>query len=508
MQDMHKARIMGFSASLRNARDREGAKAMLDELRGLADEAALFGYLASQGNLHLDNYYQAGRAQNLPYDQIYRQLRQLAGRKGLSNSEVCLAAAMWGALQEGAQVDCFPLAEYFRADGARKNLDELREALLQAEGVIISTPVYFGDRSSLSQDFIETIRRDPELRAHLQGKVYGGCSVGAKRNGGQETTLIYQMHDMMDLGLLGVGNDFSTTSQYGGTGHAGDVGLMPKDEYGLKTSLGVGRRVARVASFLRAAGQRRLMDKLRVGVWVLQDKDNTLRRLLEPAVAALSDRADIDLVPMHEMDIKPCMACDNCPARIGPDEDYRCVRGKSDEMHELHNRLLTADVIVAAMYSPLDHTGLSSAYQHFLERTRYLRRGDYAFTDRLLVPLVAAEVGTNENLNLRMTTSLIRHHTILHRPIMAWLHQGAMLSPADLTAELGKALDSGRELVAGRLDMLSNGSPLALYKPVGYVLSLTRDNLPETMDARHQAISQRLDKLRAESRTRLSPRKD
>jgi len=501
---MHNARIVGVSASLRNARNREGAKGLVAELRGLADEAALHGYLATQGNLHLDQYYQAGRAKNLPYDELYRELRKIAGHKGLSNSEVCLAAALWGALQEGAEVDCFPLADYFRADGARGDLGELRASLLASEGVIIATPVYFGDRSSLSQDFLEALRQDPELRAHLRGKVYGGCTVGAKRNGGQETSLIYQLHDMMDLGLLGVGNDFSTTSQYGGTGHAGDVGLMPKDEYGLKTSVGVGRRVARVASFMRAAQHRRLEDKLRVGVWLLQDKDDTLRKLLEPAVAALSDRADIDLVPMHEMDIKPCLACDICPAQVGPDEDYRCVRGKTDDMHRMHNRLLTADVIVAAMYSPLDRVGLKSAYQHFLERTRYLRRGDYAFTDRLLVPLVAAEVGTNENLNLRMTTSLIRHHTVLHRPVMAWLHKGAMISPEDLAAELGGALDRARELVAGRLSMLSNGSPLALYKPVGYVLSLTRDNLPETMDAREQAIQLRLAKLRAESRTRLA----
>lgn len=503
---MHKARIVGFSASLRNARNRAGARGLVADLAALADEKALSDYLAAQGNLHLDQYFQAGRAQNLSYDQLYRELRKIAGRQGLSNSEVCLAAALWGAAQEGAEVDCFPLADYFRADGARENLGELREALLAADGVLIATPVYFGDRSSLAQDFIEALRRDPELREHLKGKVYGGCTVGAKRNGGQETALIYQLHDMMDMGLLGVGNDFSTTSQYGGTGHAGDVGLMPKDEYGLKTCVGVGRRVARVASFLCASREKRLDDKLRVGLWLLQDKDDALWRLLAPAVAALSDRADIDVVRMHEMHIKPCMACDICPARVGPDQEYRCVRGKSDDMHTLHRRLLTADVIVPAMYSPLDRTGLSSAYQHFLERTRYLRRGDYAFTDRLLAPLVAAEVGSNENLNLRMTTSLIRHHTVLHKPIMAWLHQGRTLSPADLAAELGAALDRGRELVAGRLSMIANGSPLALYKPVGYVLSLTKDNLPETMDAREQAIRQRLEGLRADSRQRLAPR--
>ncbi|MDY7001967.1 MAG: flavodoxin family protein, partial [Thermodesulfobacteriota bacterium] len=232
---MKKPFILGFSASLRNARSREGSKELVRDLAGLKDREALHAYLVKQGNLHLDQYFQAGRKNGVPYDEMYKALKKMGGRKGLSNSEVCLAAALWGACDAGMDVDHLPLADYFKADGTVTGWDEIRESLLRADGVLISTPVYFGDRSSLSQSLIEMIRRDKELREGLKGKIYGGLAVGAKRNGGQETTLIYQMHDMMDLGLLGVGNDFETTSQYGGTGHAGDVGMMPKDDYGIGT---------------------------------------------------------------------------------------------------------------------------------------------------------------------------------------------------------------------------------------------------------------------------------
>ena len=56
--------------------------------------------------------------------------------------------------------------------------------------------------------------------------------------------------DMLNLGLLTVGNDSETTSQYGGTGLAGDIGTMPQDDYGLETAMGTGRRIARMIKMI------------------------------------------------------------------------------------------------------------------------------------------------------------------------------------------------------------------------------------------------------------------
>ena len=214
--------------------------------------------------------------------------------------------------------------------------------------------------------------------------------------------------------------------------------MMPKDEYGIGTCVGTGRRVARVSSFMLASGEIPLKDRLRVAVWVMQDRDEEMMGLLRPVLDRLEGEVDLSVTRMHDKRILPCMACDICPARVGPDEEFRCIRGATDQMRELHRTILEADVIVCAMYSPRDRDGLVSAYQHFLERTRYLRRGDYAFTDRLIVPLVLAEVGTNENLNLRMTTSLIRHHTVIHKPVMGWIHQGRVLNFPDVEGRAGR----------------------------------------------------------------------
>jgi multimeric flavodoxin WrbA len=498
------ARVIGFSASLRNARNREGSKQLVADIKKIKDERTLIEYLANQGNIHLEHYYNAGRAQGIPADKLYENLKTIGGGDGLSNSEVCLAAALWGAYQEGAEIDHYPLADFFMADGLTQNLDHLRTVLLGADGIIIATPVYFGDRSSLSQSFIEMIKQDQSLRKALRGKPYGGVAVGAKRNGGQETTLIYQMHDMMDIGLLAVGNDFETTSQYGGTGHAGELATMAKDESGLKTCIGTGKRVTRVSLSMHESHKYELNTPLNVGIWLLQDKDHIMENFLAPYIRQIEEQnVNVKLIKMHDMHFQPCMACDYCPAIIGPDEKYRCIRGKSDSMYTLHNELLSHDVIIPALYSPKDRKGLASIYQHFLERTRYLRRGDYVFTDRLIVPMILAEVGTNENMNIRMTSSLIRHHTVLQKPIMGWLHKGNLLNPEGINHGLEYAIEFGRYLLIGRLAMVSKGGGIALYKPVGYVLSLTKDNLPQTLSKREDAIKLRLDKLRLESDSRL-----
>lgn len=500
---MAKPLIVGFSASLRNARNREGSRELVRDIIGLADRQALEAYLTEQGNLHLEQFYNAGREEGVPFDQLYAELKKMGGRKGLSNSEVCLAAALWGAHSVGAEVEDVPLADFFRSDGSHRDEQALREVLLAADGVIIATPVYFGDRSSLSQNLIEFIRRDSELSERLKGKVYGGTTVGAKRNGGQETALIYQMHDMMDIGMLGVGNDFETTSQYGGTGHAGDVATMSKDEYGLNTCIGVGRRVARVALYHKESTRFELKDKVKIGLWVLQDKAGALLDHLRPMLDKLGERAEVKIMSLEDSHIMPCMACDICPSRVGPDEEFRCIRGRKDDLSRLHQDLLDCDVIIPAMYSPLDREGLSSIYQNFLERTRYIRRGDYAFSNKLLVPLVVGEVGTNENLNLRMTTSLIRHHTVLQRPIMGWVHDGVMLNEDAVAAGLEAAADNGTRLLTGYVASVAKDHKVSLYKPIGYVLSMTKDKLDSTMKAREEAVAMRLAKMEEMFQTRL-----
>ena len=132
--------------------------------------------------------------------------------------------------------------------------------------------------------------------------------MGAKRNGGQETTLIYQMLDMAELGFLAVGNDHETTAQYGGTGHAGDVGTMHKDSYGLETSLGVGRRMARVLQTTK--GNHQLAGPPRVLFLILRDSDGSALAHVESLASRFTGRMEATVLDVTQANIKRCIACD------------------------------------------------------------------------------------------------------------------------------------------------------------------------------------------------------
>lgn len=490
---MTKPIILGLSASLRNARSSSGSHRLSDEVAALETREELDAYLAERANEHLDQFVSAGRKEGLPFDKIYRNLQKTGDLKGLSNSEICLAAGLWGAMSRGASIDHIPLPDHFPANGEARDLDTLKSALLRADGILLSTPVYFGDRGSLAQQLIEFIRADDDLRSGLDGKLYAGLAVGAKRNGGQETTLIYALMDMLNIGLLGLGNDSETTSQYGGTAHAGDIGTAPKDRYGIDTCIGTGRRIASVAVKLAAAEEATLTAPVRADYWVLQDRDGVADGLT--ASLAPSDGIAVTARRINLLgdDIRPCIACDICPIHVGPDEEYRCIiKRKDDGLAKMHDKLLDADLIVPMLYSPVDRKGLKSHYQQFMERTRYLRRGDYVFTDRLVAPLIFAEIGSNESLDVRVMTSMIRHHTVIARPMIAWLHKGEILNEPEIRADLDRLTRLARRMATGDLATTRLELMETQYQPVGYVLASEKDKENATMSARELAVEQRL----------------
>ena len=501
---MTKPLILGLTASLRNARSRAGSRRLADELAGIHSEPELDAYLCDQANICLDQYMSAGRAAGKPFDELYRDLRRMGGLNGLSNSEVCLVAAMWEVREGGCDIAHIPLPDHFPADGSEVAIDELKSALRRADGFLLATPVYFGDRSSLAQRFIEMIRSDDQLREDLAGKIYAGIAVGAKRNGGQETTLIYQMLDFLNTGLLAVGNDSDTTSQYGGTAHAGDIGTGHKDTYGLNTSKGTGRRIAQVAHQLNASADYELVDRPRIGMWTLQDRNGELGQHLAPFIGERETAVDLTSLNMLSAPIRPCLACDTCPTHVAPDKEYRCIIHRRDDgMVNHHQDFLGVDVLVPAVLSPANRDGLESVYQTFMERTRYLRRGDYVFTDHLVVPLVVSDVDMHEHMDIRMMTSFIRHHTVMHKPFVAWVHNGRIVNEDEVRADFRSVVAHAQTLVAGRLGVATTRAESAQYNPVGYVLAPVKDREQATMDARQKAVAVRRENIERESGQRL-----
>ena len=237
----------------------------------------------------------------------------------------------------------------------------------------------------------------------MTGKPVAGVAVGAKRNGGQETTLIYQLAECASLGMLAVGNDSETTSQYGGTIVAGDIGEGAKDRYGLKTAMGVGRRVARIAIEQAMARRYEFRSRLRVTFWILQDANQFALNQVQELLKDLDATVDAKILLLDEADVQRCIACDICPTHVGLDEEYRCIiHRRSDAVGKYHKEFLDPDLIVPVAYSPRDRKGLHSNYQRFMERTRYLRRGDYLFTDLAVLPPVFEELGVGENMMLQI----------------------------------------------------------------------------------------------------------
>lgn len=489
-------KILGVSASLRNARRGLGNASLIADIMALGTQEKLFEYIEQEAALHLQNFMDAGRKERLPFDAMYLNLRKMKGHKGLSNSEVALVTALWSAFQLGATIDHVSLSEYFSETSTAKNIDELKAKMLEADGILLSGPVYFGDRGSLAQSFTNLIREDPALAKGLEGKVYAGIAVGAKRNGGQETTLIYQLLDMIACDFLGVGNDSETTSQYGGTGLAGDIGTMPKDRYGLDTSMGTGRRIARVVHMLKLAEHRRLKAKPHLMFWILQDRDSVALDCVHSLLAPYGDQIDASVFDISGKKIVRCLACDICPTHVDVDEEYRCIiKSGQDDMKEMHTEMLEADAIIPVAFSPRDRAGLRSNYQRFIERTRYFRRGDYVWSDLVSAPLVIEELGAVENMSIRMMTSMIRHHTIIRKPLNLYLQNGKELNRSDLVADFERLIGEVKRVTTARLLAYSSSVSTIKYNPVGYILSAAKDKEDETLQKRKGMLEGRVRKF-------------
>ena len=112
-------------------------------------------------------------------------------------------------------------------------------------GIIIGSPIYFSNLSSLCKAFLErcmTFRKD---NFSLSNKVGGALAVGAGRNGGGELTIRSIHTSMFSQEMIVVGESRPTA-------HFGPVLVntkddISKDEIGLKAVANLGRRVAEVA---------------------------------------------------------------------------------------------------------------------------------------------------------------------------------------------------------------------------------------------------------------------
>lgn len=473
-------KVLGISCSLRNARFGRGSEKLIDSIKKIKNENDLKDFLEEQSKIRLEDFFIAGGSENQPFDKIYKELQKAKGDRGLSNSEAALTAGLWGAYKNNAMISHLSLSQHFPKSGNPINLEQLRNEILSCDALLLSGPVYFGDRSSITQAFLDFIYNDNLCSKHLKGKVYAGIAVGAKRNGGQETTLIYQMVDFTNMNMLAVGNDDETTSQYGGTAKAGDVGTLYKDDYGICTSIGTGKRIASIAKALNVGGKIKIKDKVNIQIWLLQD--NKSHHGLEVFKKYASEiETQVPDVKFHIIDftiedVERCIACDICPTDEGHVEEYRCIiKSKNDAFVKHHKTLIDADAVLLAAYSPKLRHNIINKYQQFIERTRYIRRDDYAIGDRLTAPLVLSEIGSNQNLHIRMMTSLIRHQSVINHSLIAYENKNEVLDMKNWIQDGVNFATNAIKMTAGRL--AQSDLPEKIYNPLGYEISSAKKNI-------------------------------
>jgi multimeric flavodoxin WrbA len=378
----------------------------------------------------------------------------------ISNADILSGASLLAMKNLGAEIDYFPLMKLFPRKEKRVaytagddldaelaltdtlslnkvELEHFMERMTAADGIVLVSPVYFGDRSSVANKLLQL----SGINNLLHDKVFGCVSVGAKRNGGQETTIIYSLFEALNQNALIVGNG-PPTSQYGGTAVGGKKGTVIKDSWGLETAFGTGTRVAHVSEIMKEGLNSSLGRPVRILVLLaMDDNKGILYSFLEDFLKRVQDHlpdVEFRLENILKKTIYRCLGCDSCPAdgplptgqRPTKEHHSHCIiKNPEDAMEQIQEMLLEADGIIIAGLNVKQHDQLVYRYQALTERTRYIRRDHFELTDKLITAFSLSQVGARINSlhSLKTVTSYIRHNTIIHKPIEAVSYEGKIL---------------------------------------------------------------------------------
>lgn len=406
----------------------------------------------------------------------------------LCNSEIIAGAALVGARLSGAQVDYFPLCHLFPKKDRRlldlmekgddsslssldtldideEALEELLAALDTSQGIVLATPVYFGDRSSVANKFLQLAT----VRERVRNKIFGVVSVGAKRNGGQETCNIFSLYEMLHQGTFGVGNGMPT-SQYGGTAVGGDLGKVVEDEWGLTTAFGTGERVGQVSHLVAKGLQSPVEAKANIVFLLAMDtRDGKLKAHIDSLIAEAGstlDGVEFSAINLVEHDIYRCLGCKSCPK----DGDTQCnhpqciIRNPDDYLETARGKLLGADGVIVCGINPSDIGDLVTRYQVFTERMRSVRRNNYELSNTLFAGLCYHDFGATINPihSLKVMVSYIRHNTVMHKPIEIFEYDGTILDSG--TKGVAGFCEAASILAAGKAQV---DIPKATYRAYG-----------------------------------------
>jgi multimeric flavodoxin WrbA len=122
-------------------------------------------------------------------------------------------------------------------------------------GMIIGSPVYFGNMSSLCKEFLERLMVFRKGGFTLSNKVAGVLACGGARNGGQELTIQSIQTALFCQEMIVVGE--SRPSAHFGPAVWNNKAFerITDDEVGMAAARNLGRRVAQIALMVAGAEQ-------------------------------------------------------------------------------------------------------------------------------------------------------------------------------------------------------------------------------------------------------------
>ena len=139
--------------------------------------------------------------------------------------------------------------------GQKDDMDEIYPLILEADGLLLASPVYFGRLSGLLANFVDRLRVFTEgkyYRRKLTDKVGGALAVSWFRSRGEEMTLLNINNALQRLGMFTFpGAPGVATS--GGTGKfdPDDKLMVLKDEFGLESARRLARRMVEVIKIVK-----------------------------------------------------------------------------------------------------------------------------------------------------------------------------------------------------------------------------------------------------------------
>jgi multimeric flavodoxin WrbA len=139
-------------------------------------------------------------------------------RKNLATGTL-LSVALARASEYGVETEQIELSEYnmipcngcqicFFKEECPQDTDDmpsLAQKLLSAQGVILASPTYMMNVSSLTKTMMERLRPKKMVHPRFVGKVGGAITVAGLRNGGQEITLLMLVNYLLNQGFIVVG---------------------------------------------------------------------------------------------------------------------------------------------------------------------------------------------------------------------------------------------------------------------------------------------------------------